>query len=299
MGWLLAIFGAIALLAFMLKSSKSSAPHARAAADLQCAPAADCSPVSGMFCTPKQAYGEERLSKAYWLVMSELKGEGLTLNTLAALEPAFIDALDDSKRAGQLLADVFRGIDWDWPRWHGFAKRNGYSSVSDIAADAQAQSLNALLNKALKADLVALGASLNIALPKSNSKSEMINSLMALPPEQFGTWVESARLNRHATEADKLHRDMGRFVAVRISYLANQEQHYEQCTDPEVLILHPYWRFICPNDMPTPAPKRCRDLDQKVLPAAQAMKKFPKIPCDRLDCQCRFTTQRRLDGDDF
>lgn len=249
----------------------------------------------GLFCAPLEAYGVERLQKAYWQVMRELQGLSESVDLLQAVMPEFLNALGDNKHAGCLLADTLMGIDWDWPKWHAFAKRQGYNTVPDVIEMVERQDLHAQLHRLLKADLVTLASSLSMVLPMSLKKTEMIKRLMTIEASHLESWSINAKNELLAKELQKLHRDMGRFLAGRISYIANQEIHYEQCSDPGYVSLHPYWRFICPNDIPTPAPKRCREMDQKVLPAAQAMQKFPMIPCDRLDCQCRFTTQRRVD----
>jgi len=249
-------------------------------------------PIASFGVSLQSSIGADRVNTAYWQVMSELQGEGLTPDLMTALKPVFIDALGDPKRAGRLLADTFNDIDWDWPHWYSFAKPRDCNTVKDIRLAGAIQELHALLSGLLKDDLVALAASFDLAIKKSISKKEVIENLMLLPPEKLKDWVEDARLQWLEKQLDKVYLDMGRHIASRVSHLAINEHHYAQCSDPEAIRLHPYWRFICPEDWISTAPKKCRELDQKVLPAAEAMKIFPKIPCARLDCHCRFTTQR-------
>jgi hypothetical protein len=246
------------------------------------------------FGTPLQdLVGPARVAEAYWQVMSELQGTGLTPDHLTGMKSTFIDQLGDPKRAGRVMAEALDPIVWDWPRWHPFAKRRGYNTVQQVIQTTNAMGLHAMLQGSTKAELMALGASLELALPRSHGNVEMVQALMALPIERFDSWVKQTRQRLTEKQLLKTHREMGQFIACRVGQLALSADQYARYCDPDYMRLHPYWRFICPDDWLSTAPKKCRDLDQKVLPAAEAMKIFPTIPCARVDCDCRVTTQGR------
>lgn len=251
---------------------------------------------SDMFCTPKQAHGEMSLSNAYWQVMSEITGDGLTSEMLTAIKPAFIDALGDPKRAGRLLADSLCDITWDWPRWHAFAKRRGYQTVMEVPQMTGKPDLYALLYGTLKADLVRLGESLDVTLPKSLSKTEMLKRLMVLPASKFEIWVDATKDQRPVTEVQKVRREMGRFIASRVMTLALRSEQLQQRLEPGFVALQPFWKFECQDDPDNHPPKKCRDMNGKVLPMDQARKHFPSLPCDRLDCYCEIYTRHKLES---
>lgn len=243
----------------------------------------------GMFCSPAEAYGADSLDAAYWTVMRELQGEGLSEELITAAQPGFIDELGDPRKAGRLLADAFSEIDWDWPRWYPFAKRQGHATVKEVRQIKP--TLPELFGLSLKAELLALAASLGRVLPKALGKREIIKQLMLLPARGFESWAEAARRNLLEAQLVKVRREMGQFVAGRICALAGMSRQYKVLQDSEVLALCPNWKFHCPSDLFPPVPKKCRDLNDKILPAKEAMKKFPTLPCERLDCHCDIYTR--------
>ena len=237
----------------------------------------------------------DRLGAAYWTLMRELQGEGLSEELIAAVQPGFIEALGDSRRAGRMLADAFSEIDWDWPRWYPFSRRKGNATVREVRQDVSDIALDELLAKSLKDELLALAESLGKVLPKNSKKTEVIRQLMLFPAQGFESWAEAAKKNLLEAQLVKVRREMGRFVAGRICALAGMSHQYEVLQDLEVLALCPNWKFHCMSDLFPPAPKKCRDLNDKILPAKEAMKKFPTLPCERLDCYCRISLSGRHD----
>lgn len=255
--------------------------------------------ISGAFSTPLETYGEDRLSRAYWTVLGELQGDGLTPDMLNDLRPSFIAKLGDSRGAGKLLAEALGSVDWDWPRWQPFAKREGCDTVSDVREAHGEKDLRSLLEGTVKDDLVALAGTFGIQIKKSVKKSEMIDRLMAVPTKELEPWLTEARNRIRKLALWKVHCMMGHRIASRVNHLAHEELRHEQISDPDFQKLFPYWQFHCDeHHLSTRAPKKCRDLDQVMLPAAKARKVFPKLPCSRLDCHCRISAQREpRDGD--
>lgn len=248
--------------------------------------------ILGMFSTPLEIHGEERLSRAYWTVLGELQGDGLSSSVMTALKSSFIAELGNSKKAGQLLATALDSADWDWPRWQSFAKREGHDTVSDVLAGLGDQDLQSLLRGTLKDDLIALASTFNIKIRKSMNKTEMIKMLMEVPHDQFEPWISETKKRARQDALWRVHCKMGDRIAMRVRNLAYEESRYETISDPDFLRFQPYWQFICDGPFPGQAPKKCRDLNEVILPAEEAMKIFPRLPCKRLDCHCRITTQR-------
>jgi hypothetical protein len=244
---------------------------------------------------PPDAAQEGRLAAAYWAVMSELQGEGITSDLLLELKPKILATLNDPRRCASELVKKLDGLSCNWPRWNSHARRQGYDTAKDVNQLSAEASLESLLNGTLKADLVALGREGGVALKESMTKAAMVKRLLEMSPEHLECWEFEKRESIKDKGLKKVEREMAEALIRRISTVAHEARHLEQMSDPDVVQLHPYWRFICPSDIGPKPPKKCRDMDQKVLPAAEAMKTFPKIPCERLDCQCRFTTQRRVD----
>lgn len=241
---------------------------------------------------PPDAAHEGRRATAYWAVMSELQGEGITSDLLLELKPKILEALNDPRRCASELVKRLDGLSCNWPRWNSHARRQGYDTAKDVNQLSAEASLESLLNGTLKADLVALGREGGVALKESMNKAAMVERLLEMAPEHLECWEFEKRKSIKDKGLKKVEREMAEALIRRISTVAHEARYLEQMSDPDVVQLHPYWRFICSSDIGPKAPKKCRDMDQLVLPMAEAMKAFPKLPCARLDCQCRFTSQR-------
>lgn len=65
--------------------------------------------------------------------MAELQGDGLTMAHIEGLETAFIASINDSQRAGRLLADALSGVSLEWPRFRAHLKREGLDYGKDYS----------------------------------------------------------------------------------------------------------------------------------------------------------------------
>ena len=247
--------------------------------------------------TPERTESAEpNWAQACKQVLGELEGEGLTPELLSAALPPFLDGMGDPRKAGVALAGALAPVPWDWPRWQPYAKRDGYDRVADFMALDAGMGLHALLHSATKAELVALGAMQQLAVPSKLTKAKMIEQLMGLPTANLQTWETLTREVWRTKQLMKVRRHMGERLASRAMHIAIEKNNLRQRSEPGYTRFHPYWRFICPEDAIESAPKKCRDLNQKVLLAEQARSAFPSIPCARIDCCCRITTQTREDS---
>lgn len=228
-----------------------------------------------------------RYPGAFGMVVSELAGPTEVQQRMHASREDFLQLLGDSRKAGQFAAQVLDGLDWDWPRWHDYVKTSMYAN--DTLPDLRQQALRMKPSDGLDmmtgAQLKAVIKQHRATLPGRPQRSELVTAVKALPA---GAWAPEAKahiqlwLNK---KEQACRQKMGVRIASRIAHIALEVLRLKQRSDPGYLALRPNWEFVCGDK--DQAPKSCRKLHGKVLPAPQAMNTFPGLPCDRLDCQCR------------
>ena len=121
---------------------------------------------------------DEHLESAYWPVMQTLHPGGILLSRLDELKAAFLSSLRfGAEVPAQLLCSALSDIPWDWPVWHGFAKRDGCESLAEIAERVSRMKPAALLCLATKMELRKLCETNGIRILSKESKSDIIKAL--------------------------------------------------------------------------------------------------------------------------
>lgn len=79
-------------------------------------------------------------------------------------------------------------------------------------------------------------------------------------------------------------RQMAVSIASRVSSASYWSERYGQLLDPDLLLLRPCWKFSVVEGVE--APPACAAFDGKVLPAREALRVFPRLPCEHIGCRC-------------
>ena len=235
---------------------------------------------------------EDYYPQAFVDVISELEGPPEIKERMFAGRHEFLQLLGDSRKAGHWVAQTLDGLDWDWPSWCEYVKTSMYANdtLRDLRQQASlmkpADALDMMTVAQLKAALKQHGG---LPLPGKHQKADLIAAVKAL---SITDWAQVANVQIQAWLNKKelvCRQKMGARMASRISHIAIERRRLQQRRDPGLLALRPRWGFIC--SAPQSAPKSCKKLNGKVLPAQQAMSIFPTLPCERLDCCCRIEAQ--------
>lgn len=101
-----------------------------------------------------------------------------------------------------------------------------------------------------------------------------------------------------APRLKKCREQMAVQIAARVSRIVYAKERYLQLTNVDLLRMRPCWRFRiagaslgCEN-----TPSRCGQLDGVVLPAKDAIRTFPRLPCDYLGCRCSIEAVKDPNG---
>ena len=248
-----------------------------------------------MFSPPHEVYRADDLQAAFGLVVAELQGPPEVVQRLQAGRDELLQLLGNTREAGQWVARALSGLDWDWPRWHSCVRDSFLDLTTPPALKAQAAQMSAgealgmLTVKQLKELLREHGA----VSPAKAKKPDVLDAVLNLPSHalqreadvQIARWLEAELL--------ACHREMGTAISGRICHIAHERLRLRQRSEPGFLALRPHWEFVCEEpSFGFEKSRACQKLHGKVLPAAEAMKVFPLLPCDRLGCGCRIETRR-------
>lgn len=115
------------------------------------------------------------------------------------------------------------------------------------------------------------------------AETEDLDSLPLIDAEctiESPEWVERRKMCRL---------EMAKTIAMRVSRIVHHLERYRQLSDPQLLQLTPNWKFICGDS----CTNECLSLNNMSLPAATAIRTFPSLPCDYLECRCRIAATVR------
>lgn len=235
----------------------------------------------------------KRYPDAFEMVVSELAGPPEVQQRMHADREDFLQLLGDSRKAGQFAAQVLDGLDWDWPRWHAYAKASflAHDTLTDLRHQASCMKPVEGLNMMTVAQLKAVTKRQELNLPGKLQKAELVAAIKALRPD---TWSPEAKAQIQLWLTRKelaCRREMGAAMASRVAHIALEKLKLQQRIDPGYLALRPNWRFECEGpSWGLDKPKDCKRLHGKVLPATEALLSFPALPCERLFCMCEIVT---------
>jgi hypothetical protein len=233
---------------------------------------------------------EDHLEVAFWEVVASLQPADIPMAKLDQLKPRLLASLSSgSEVAGKLLCSALSDIEWDWPMWHAWAKRDSCDSIPKIDTRILRLTPCALLDRQSKAELIKLCEIHGVVFRKSAAKKVLIGLLReALSPEDYSALAEPLRGELRQGEHAVCRKEMALRLCSRIASIAHNANRYEQLTDPDFLSIGSHWQFVWVDDLVTP--RACKKFDQMVLPARKAYRVFPHLPCKHLRCSCRITS---------
>ncbi len=245
-----------------------------------------------MFSPPHEVHEAADLEEAFSTVAAELQGSPEVPQRLHARRGEFLQMLGDPRKAGQWVAQTLDGLEWDWPRWCDYVRMNELSNatVPQLRAQASemqpAEALDMLTTSQLKELLREHGGKVQA----KTKKTDLLQAVQALPNEAWEPVCHTLIQQWLEYELLICHQEMGRWLALRIHSIAMAQTRLRQLSDPELLARRPHWEFVCAQ--PEWPPKPCKKLHGKQLSAAEAIKAFPALPCERLNCACRIVAKQ-------
>lgn len=223
---------------------------------------------------------------AFSAVMRELQNMPLTEAQLAELSGPLIEALGDTRRAAKILVDALAHADWDWPAWYPHAKREGFPTIQQVLAERDPGPYE-LLKQMLKPELLATALAFGVPATRSAPKDEIIPALLNSGSPQLKPLLQELLTQHRGKRRSQIYLQVAEGVATRIMRVAHGEFRYRQMLDFGQYPNFSHWLFRVDDSYDhSKPPKRCRDLHGCILHHVDAAKKFPRQPCDRLDCRC-------------
>ena len=237
--------------------------------------------------SPDEAYNAVDLEEAFSTVVAELQGAPEVAQRLHAGRNEFLQLLNDPRKAGLWVAQTLNGLDWDWPRWRDHVKTSGLKPLTVPALRKQASKIKpaealSMLNISEIKELLHAHSG---KVPTNAKKDNLLQAVQALPLGTLDSIVRPVVQQWLDIELWDCRIKMGGRIGLRIAQLCYARQRLRQLTDPDLLLRRPQWEFFC-GDQTSPS-KSCQRLHGKTLFASEAIKAFPTLPCERLDCACR------------
>lgn len=232
---------------------------------------------------------EEHLEVAYWAVMQMLQPSDIPMSRLNDLKPKLLGMMNSGEeKAAHVLLSELADIPWDCPAWHKLPKRDRGESTTEVVADVARMKPATLLERALRSDLQSLCKTHGIRVLSKAKKPEMISALRnALSPDVFAEIAFPFGASLAAALQNSGRKDMAAFIVSRISGVARNAHRYEQLSDPEFVLLRPFWKFVWADY--GEAPQACKKFNGKILPIDEAKRVFPHLPCKSRRCNCYLT----------
>lgn len=228
--------------------------------------------------------------QAFEDVISELSGPAEIQHRMRIGRSEFMQLLGDPRKAGRWIEQTLDGLDWDWPRWHTYAKTFDEDTLQTLAVEAskitQMDALSMMTVQQLKALLLQHEGQTSKG---KATKDDILRAINHLHSDTMKVATQAQVQQWLSKKTTACRQKMGSRIASRISSIALGRMRIQQLTEPSFLALHPYWEFVCCES----APKSCKKHNGKLLPVSQALQVFPKPPCDRLDCGCRVVPRRQ------
>ncbi len=233
--------------------------------------------------------GRERMHDAYWIVMNELRGEGLRREMLEQLESAVLHPDGCSDPVAELYK-AFGDVQWYWPRWNEQCD-DLYGGGEPVPEYTPPPTDLEILMSFKKDELLQMAATAGAVARKSSTKPVIASALLAIEPAALEALVAPYRRPVHLAALRKKRQWMAKSLFSRIDAIALEREKREEHFSPEWLRWHPYVGFVCGSDN---APRKCKKLNGKMLLATEAKVQFPELPCDRIDCWCRTVWYSRM-----
>lgn len=237
---------------------------------------------------------DAHLEIAYWSVVKELEpAADISVARLQAALPKFLATTGAPAKAGNVIYECLLGMAWYWPAWNDFAKKVGYETLEAIAASTSKMSAAELLKSLSVDELKQVCHDLNATYSPRAKKDELLATARKAGADgaMYNT-VQSIRQRIQDSQSDRCRKQMALHMASRILSVAYSAHRYEQLSDPQLLSLRPFWRFVWGGVTDIDAPRACRKFDGKSLPYYEAQQRFPALPCSYLRCGCRVSADR-------
>ncbi len=233
---------------------------------------------------------------AYWATVKDLTAVGgMPAGLLEEIRPVVLRAATmGNEQAGRVVCEALSGVEWGWLAWPAYAEQAGCSTLDGIAAEVAALTVEDRLGLLTRQELVDLSRQAGVKVKARDSRSTMIAALLAgVDKGKLVSLTDPAMDEHRAALREGCLQEMASHLVFRVSRQAHCLERYEQLADTGLQALLPNWKFVCQEE----APPRCRNFDGMILPAREAMKTFPQLPCDNLGCRCRITAVGESKGE--
>ena len=230
---------------------------------------------------------DELVEIAFWSVVKDVSATtAIPVAVFDEALPIFLGATGASRKAGAVLFDALSAFNWDWPAWYFYAKKEGYDTISDIAASVCDLGANKLFAQLSVPDLKRISVESGVKLQSGATKAGLVDSLASSSNAAwFGGMLDDLHKRQHQILTKQARLKMSEFLATRMMSVAHNMYRYEQLRELDADCRGTTWRFVWCGAT-RDAPRVCKKFDGVRLPRAQAMKRFPTLPCKFLQCGC-------------
>ena len=224
---------------------------------------------------------------AFWSVVKDVSATvAIPVAVFDEALPIYLGAAGASRKAGAVLFDALSAFDWDWPAWYFYAKKEGYDTISDISTSICDLGANKLLAQLSVPDLRRISVESGVKPHTGVTKAGLVDLLASSSNTAWlGGILDDLRKRQHQVLTTQVRLKMSEFLATRIMSVAHNMYRYEQLRELDADCRGTTWRFVwcgATHD----APRVCKKFDEVRLPRAQAMRRFPTLPCKFLQCGC-------------
>lgn len=223
---------------------------------------------------------KEQLNSAYDEVMRQVYGDAALQARCEAVRPLVVQRIYNPQAAAKTL-QVALGKGWNWLAWEDFADADGRDSLKSIDEYYEQIDMDELFKKATKEELCDALLMEDIAFKRSQSKAQL--AALLKPLGRSGVMQALSSVVDRLREADerKCREQMALFMVTRMTAIAHHTMRYAQLDD--LADVRPRWRFVCDGQ---PMGHCCaKGVRGKTLPASEAKRVFPRLPCEWLTCR--------------
>ena len=224
--------------------------------------------------------------KAFDLVLSEVDLHSALSVDQTNVVKTMINESGIPSSSRELLHQLLDTQDWDWPMWTKFEKRTGRDTISVILSEVSNASKLELFDHLTYSEMRELATAGRVAQPIARSKVELIEQILQVDGDQMLQMIESFRRVVASRLSLKVRKEKCEALCGRVQTVAMYLYRKDQLDEMEQGGYATHWGFRWCGDLNMDAPKSCKKFDKTALLSADAGRKFPKLPCDFLQCGC-------------
>ncbi|PAX17074.1 hypothetical protein CLI92_05880 [Vandammella animalimorsus] len=227
---------------------------------------------------------DAQLRRALREVLDELVGDEAMRRRCAAVETLVVRRLNNPREAAKALLVALNSCAWwDWPAWEAFARAEGYDTLEEIERRYERIKLADVLAKASKDELGQALDVLGIEFKRSQTKAALGELLQRAGRGQARDALDGVVRRLRDGDVRKCREKMALFIASRAASKAINALRYEQLLQPDFMAHYGQWGFVCHAEI---SGRHCphKKLRGKTLPASEAQRAWPQLPCQWLTC---------------